>query len=80
MGDVLAGVSGGLAPGLGTARAPVAALLKVADDLSEGAGVDLKELAVANLPDSGLALVVNRSHLPLRGREQAVLEAVAALA
>jgi len=47
---------------------------------AEGAGVDLKELAVANLPDSGLALVVNRSHLPLRGREQAVLEAVAALA
>ena len=45
-----------------------------------GAGADLKELAVANLPDSGLALVVNRSHLPLRGREQAVLEAVAALA
>ena len=47
---------------------------------AQGAGADLKELAVANLPDSGLALVVNRSHLPLRGREQAVLEAVAALA
>lgn len=46
---------------------------------AEGAGVDLKELAIANLPDSGLALVVSRSHLPLRGREQAVLEAVAAL-
>jgi hypothetical protein len=46
---------------------------------AEGADLDLKELAIAHLPDSGLALVVSRGHLPLRGREQAVLEAVAAL-
>ena len=41
--------------------------------------LELGELAVATLPDSGLALVVSRAHSPLRGREQDVLEGLAAL-
>ncbi len=45
---------------------------------AEGAPVDLLDLAVAKL-ESGLALVVARPHSPLRGREQQVLEGLAAL-
>jgi len=48
--------------------------------LVDGAPADLQELAVATLADGGPALVVSRDHLPLRGRERAVLEAVARLA
>jgi hypothetical protein len=48
--------------------------------LADGAPADLHELAVAPLPDGGPALVVSRDHLPLRGRERAVLEALARLA
>ena len=47
--------------------------------MTEGAPVDLQELAVAPLPSAGLALVVSRGHSPLRGREQQVLEGLAAL-
>jgi hypothetical protein len=46
---------------------------------TEGAPVDLQELAVAPLSSAGLALVVSRNHSPLRGREQQVLEGLAAL-
>ena len=46
-----------------------------ADDSS----LELGDLAVATLPDSGLALVVSRRSSPLRGREQDVLEGLAAL-
>jgi len=46
---------------------------------TEGAPVDLQELAVAPLSSAGLALVVSRGHSPLRGREQQVLEGLAAL-
>ena len=47
--------------------------------MTEGAPVDLQELAVAPLSSAGLALVVGRGHSPLRGREQQVLEGLAAL-
>ncbi len=47
--------------------------------MTEGAPVDLQELAVAPLSSAGLALVVSRGHSPLRGREQQVLEGLAAL-
>lgn len=46
---------------------------------AEGQQVDLADLALVNLPRSGFALVVGRHHSPLRGREQQVLEALAAL-
>jgi hypothetical protein len=46
---------------------------------AEGAPVDLKELAVAPVSTTGLALVVGRGHSPLRGREQQVLEGLASL-
>jgi hypothetical protein len=46
---------------------------------TEGAPVDLQELAVAPLSSEGTALVVGRGHSPLRGREQQVLEGLAAL-
>lgn len=46
---------------------------------TEGAPVDLQELAIAPLSSAGLALVVGRGHSPLRGREQQVLEGLAAL-
>jgi hypothetical protein len=46
---------------------------------AEGEPVDLKELAVAPVSTTGLALVVGRGHSPLRGREQQVLEGLAAL-
>lgn len=46
---------------------------------TEGAPVGLHELAVAPLSAAGLALVVGRGHSPLRGREQKVLEGLAAL-
>ncbi len=45
----------------------------------DDASLDLGDLAVATLPDSGLALVVSRHASPLRGREQDVLEGLAAL-
>jgi hypothetical protein len=48
--------------------------------LADGLPPDLDELAVATVSGATAALVVSRNHLPLRGREQAVLEAVAALA
>ncbi len=47
--------------------------------LTQGAPVDLQELAVAPLSSEGMALVVGRGHSPLRGREQQVLEGLAAL-
>jgi len=47
--------------------------------MTEGAPVDLQELALAPLSSAGLALVVGRGHSPLRGREQQVLEGLAAL-
>lgn len=47
--------------------------------MADGAPVDLQELAVAPLSSAGLALVVSRGHSPLRGREQQVLEGLAAL-
>jgi hypothetical protein len=47
--------------------------------MTEGAPVDLQELAVAPLSSAGLALVVSRGHSPVRGREQQVLEGLAAL-
>lgn len=46
---------------------------------TEGSPVGLHELAVAPLSSAGLALVVGREHSPLRGREQEVLEGLAAL-
>lgn len=46
--------------------------------MTEGSPADLEELAVAPLAD-GSVLVVARGHLPLRGRERAVLEGLAAL-
>ena len=46
---------------------------------TDEAGVDLGEVALAPLPESGLALVVGRPASPLRGREQQVLEGLAAL-
>jgi hypothetical protein len=46
---------------------------------TEGSPVDLQELAVAPLSSTGMALVVSRGHSPLRGREQQVLEGLAAL-
>ena len=46
---------------------------------AEGAPVDLQEVAVAPVSNTGLALVVGRGHSPLRGREQEVLERVATL-
>lgn len=46
---------------------------------AEGAPVDLADLAVATVPGSGHALVVARPESPLRGREQDVLEALAAM-
>lgn len=46
---------------------------------ADGAPVDLQELAIAPLSSDGMALVVARSHSPLRGREQLVLEGLAAL-
>lgn len=48
--------------------------------LTSGGPADLAELALAPLADGGLALVVSRAHLPLRGRERAVLESLARLA
>ena len=47
---------------------------------AEGDPVALSDLALATLPESGIALVVSRHHAPLRGREQAVLDALVALA
>jgi hypothetical protein len=46
---------------------------------ADGAPVDLQELAIAPLSSDGMALVVARGHSPLRGREQLVLEGLAAL-
>ena len=46
---------------------------------ADDASIDLGDLAVAKLPYSGLALVVSRHSSPLRGREQDVLEGLAAL-
>jgi hypothetical protein len=46
---------------------------------ADGVPVDLQELALAPLPSAGMALVVGRGHSPLRGREQLVLEGLAAL-
>jgi hypothetical protein len=46
---------------------------------AEGEPIDLKELAVAPVSTTGLALVVGRGHSPLRGREQQVLEGLASL-
>lgn len=40
---------------------------------------ELADLAIAELPSHGLALVVARGHSPLRGREQQVLRGLAAL-
>jgi ACT domain len=48
--------------------------------LADGAPADLQELALATLADGGPALVVSRAHLPLRGRERSVLEALVQLA
>ena len=48
--------------------------------LSGDTPADLHELAVARLGDDGPALVVSREDVPLRGRERAVLEALARLA
>lgn len=45
----------------------------------DDSSLELGDLAVATLPDSGLALVVSRRSSPLRGREQDVLEGLAAL-
>ena len=42
-----------------------------------GAGVE--ELAVATVPGRGWVLVVSRDHLPLRGRERALLSGLGAL-
>jgi hypothetical protein len=48
--------------------------------LADGAPADLQELALARVADGGPALVVSRAHLPLRGRERAVLESLVRLA
>ncbi len=48
--------------------------------LSGGAPADLHELAVVQLGEGGPALVVSRNEVPLRGRERAVLDALARLA
>lgn len=45
---------------------------------TEGAA-DVADLAVVELPAHGLALVVSRADAPLRGREQQVLQGLAAL-
>jgi hypothetical protein len=50
-----------------------------------GAGTDVdaagvEELAVATVPGHGWVLVVSRNHLPLRGRERALLTGLGALA
>lgn len=46
---------------------------------TEGSTVDLEELAVASLEEPGVVLVVSRPHLPLRGREQRILDSLALL-
>lgn len=46
---------------------------------AEGSPVDLADVAVATVPGSSTALVVGRPESPLRGREQDVLEALAAM-
>jgi hypothetical protein len=47
---------------------------------ADGGNADLEELAVAEAPANGWSLVVGRDHLPLRGRERAMLVGLAALA
>ncbi|MFM7069447.1 MAG: hypothetical protein ACKOYM_08320 [Actinomycetes bacterium] len=47
---------------------------------ANGSGAELGGVSVVTLQRSAAALIVAREHLPLRGREQRVLEALAALA
>ena len=52
----------------------------VAGATAGGGSAELGAVSVVALEHAGLALVVARGHLPLRGREQRVLEQLAALA
>jgi hypothetical protein len=44
---------------------------------AEGAPRDLDHIAMSAVPGAGWTLVVSRDHLPLRGRERALLEGLA---